>query len=107
MSRGVCLFHDNAVPITRMSPLRMWKNASRIYWTIRRTVRTSLPAISTSFFHIKKHFAGKKFDDEDELQGALMKRFRDQAADFYVSGIYNVDPRSYKHVDIAGDYVEK
>jgi hypothetical protein len=37
-------------PIPRTSQLRFWKNSSRLYWTIRRTVRTSRPAISTCFF---------------------------------------------------------
>jgi len=34
----------------KTSPLRLWKNSSGIYWTIRRTLRTSRPAISTCFF---------------------------------------------------------
>ena len=37
-------------PIPRTSPLRFWKNSRGTYWTIRRTVRTSRPAISTCFF---------------------------------------------------------
>ena len=37
-------------PIPHTSPLRFWKNSSGIYWTIRCTVWTSCPAISTRFF---------------------------------------------------------
>ena len=34
----------------KTSQLRFWKNSSGIYWTIRRTVRTSRPAISACLF---------------------------------------------------------
>ena len=37
-------------PIPCTSTLRFRKNSSGIYWTIRRSVRTSRPAISTCFF---------------------------------------------------------
>jgi hypothetical protein len=36
-----------------------------MYWTIRHMVQTSCPAIYL-FLHLKKHLAGKKFDDEVE-----------------------------------------
>jgi len=35
------------------------------------------------FFHLKKHLAGKKFDDDDEVQ----EEVKGLAADFYDSGI--------------------
>ena len=39
------------------------------------------------FLHLKKYLAGKKFDDDDEVQEEVMTWFREQAADFYDSGI--------------------
>jgi len=39
------------------------------------------------FLHLKKHLAGKKFDDDDEEQEEVMTWFKGQAADFYDSGI--------------------
>jgi len=39
------------------------------------------------FLHLKKHLAGKKFDDDDEVQEEIMTWFKGQAADFYDSGI--------------------
>jgi hypothetical protein len=39
------------------------------------------------FLHLKKHLAGKKFDDDDEVQDEVMTWFKAQAADFYDSGI--------------------
>ena len=41
----------------------------------------------------KKHLAGKKFDDDDEVQEEVMTWFKWQAADFYDSGIQKLVPR--------------
>jgi len=59
------------------------------------------------FLHLKKHVAGKKFDDDDEVQEEVMTWFKVQAADFYDSGIQKLIPRLNKWLDNAGDYVEK
>jgi len=59
------------------------------------------------FRHLKKHLAGKKFDDDDEVQKDVMTWFIGLAADFYDSGIQKLVPRLNKCLDNAGDYVEK
>ena len=59
------------------------------------------------FLHLKKHLAGKKFDDDDELQEEVMTWFKRKAADFYDSGIQKLVPILNKCLDNAGDYVEK
>ena len=59
-----------------------------------------------SFLHLKKHLAGKKSDDNDEVQ-EVMTWFKGLAADFYDSGIQKLVPRLNKCLDNAGDYVEK
>jgi hypothetical protein len=59
------------------------------------------------FLHLKKHLAGKKFDDDDEVQEEVMTWFKEQAADFYDSGIQKLVPRLNRCSDNAGDYVEK
>ena len=51
--------------------------------------------------------AGKKFDDDDEVQEEVMTWFKGLAADFYDSGIQNLVPRLNKCLDNVGDYVEK
>jgi len=38
------------------------------------------------FLHLKKQLAGKKFDDDDEVQEGFMTWFKGQTADFYDSG---------------------
>ena len=48
------------------------------------------------FLHLKKHLAGKKFDDVDEVQEEVMTWFKVQAADFYDSGIQKLVPRLNK-----------
>jgi histone-lysine N-methyltransferase SETMAR len=59
------------------------------------------------FLHLKKHLAGKKFeDDDDEVQEAVMTWFKGKAADFYDSGIQKPVPRLNKYLDNAGEYVE-
>jgi len=59
------------------------------------------------FLYLKKHLAGKKFDDDDKVQGEVMTWFKGQAADFYDSGKQRLVPRLNKRLDNAGDYVEK
>jgi hypothetical protein len=59
------------------------------------------------FLHLKKHLAGQKFDDDDEVQEQVMTLFKLQAADFYDSGIQKLDPRLNKFLENGDDYVEK
>ena len=59
------------------------------------------------FLHLKKHLAGKKFDDDDEVREDVMTWFKGQAADFYYLRIQKLVPRLNKCLDSADDYVEK
>ena len=59
------------------------------------------------FLYLKKHFAGKNFDDDDEVQEEVMTWFKRLMADFYDSGLQKLVPRLNKCLDIVGDYVEK
>ena len=59
------------------------------------------------FLHLKKHLAGKNFEDDDEVQEEVMTRLKVLAADFYDSGIQKLVPRLNKCLDNAGDCVEK
>jgi hypothetical protein len=62
--------------------------------------------ISTCFF-TQGNIGGKKFDDDDEVQEEVMRCFKEQAADFYDSGIQKLVPRPNKCLENSGDYVEK
>jgi len=55
------------------------------------------------FLHLKKHLAGKKSEDDDEVQEEVMTSLKGQAADFYDSGIRKLN----ECLDNAGDCVEK
>jgi hypothetical protein len=57
--------------------------------------------------HLKKHLAGKRFNDNNEVQEEVMTWFKGQVADFYDSGIQKLVPRLNKCLDNDGDYVEK
>ena len=59
------------------------------------------------FLHLKKHLAGKKFDDDDDVQEEVMTWYKWHVADFYDSEIQKLVPRPNKCLDNAGDYVEK
>ena len=69
------------------------------------------PTFALSVFHfflyLKKHLAGKKFDDDDEVQEEVMTWFKVQVADFYDSGVQKLVPRLNKCLDNAGECVEK
>ena len=49
----------------------------------------------------------ENFDDDDEVQEEVMTLFKEQAADFYDSGIQKLVPILNKCLDHAGDCVEK
>jgi hypothetical protein len=59
------------------------------------------------FLYRKKHLAGKKFNDDDEVQEEVMTWFKGQAADFYDSGIQKLVPILNKYLENAGDYFKK
>jgi hypothetical protein len=59
------------------------------------------------FLNLKKHLAGKKLDDDDEVQEEVMTWFKGQAADFCDSEIQKLVPRLNKCLDNAIDCVEK
>jgi len=106
LSRGVCLLHDNAWPHSRHVTALLEK----LKWDISDHPPYGPDlALSDShlFLHLKKHLAGKKFDDDNEGQEEVMTWFKGQAADFHDSGIQKLVSRLNKCLDNAGDYVEK
>jgi hypothetical protein len=59
------------------------------------------------FLCLNKHPAGRKFEDDGEVQDEVMTWFKGQAANFYDSEIQKLVPRLNKCLDSAGDCVEK
>ena len=107
LSRDVCLLHDNTrshcTHVTTALP-------EQFKWDI-----SDLPPYSPDFapndlhlfLHLKKHLAGKKFDDVDKVQGEFMTWFEGQAARLCDSGIQKQVPRLNKYLDNVGDCVEE
>jgi len=106
LSRGVCLLHDSTRPHSAHVTTALLE---KLRWDILDHPPYS-PDLAPSDFHLflylKKHLAGKKFDNDNEMQEEVMTWFKAQAADFYDSGIHQLVPRLKKCLDNAGDYVE-
>jgi len=103
----MCLLHDNAQPHSAHVTTAILE---KFKWDVLDHLPYSLdftPSDFHLFLHLKKHLAGKKFDDNDEVQEGVMTWFKGQAADFNDLGIQKLVPRLYKSLDNAGDYVEK
>ena len=107
LSQGMCLLHDNAQPHSARVTAALLE---KFEWDILDHLPYSpdfTPSNYHLFLHLRKHLAGKKFDNDDEVQEEVMTLFKGQAADFYDSGIEKLVPRLNKCLDNAGDYVEK
>jgi len=102
LSRGVYLLHDNARPHSAHVTTVFLEDFK---WDILDHPPYSpdlVPSDFHLFLHLKKHLAGKKFDDDDEVQ-EVTTWFKEQVADFYDSGIQKLVPRLNKCLDNASD----
>jgi hypothetical protein len=57
--------------------------------------------------HSKKHLAGQKFYEDEEVKNEVTTWLRAQAAELYDIGIQKLVPRLNKCLDKVGDHVEK
>jgi hypothetical protein len=57
--------------------------------------------------HLKKHLAGQKFHEDEEVKSEVTAWLCALAAEFCDIGIQNLVPRLNKCLDKGGDYVEK
>jgi hypothetical protein len=55
--------------------------------------------------HLKKHLAGQKFHEDEEVRNEVTAWLRARAAEFYDIGIQKLVPRLNKCLDKVGDYV--
>ena len=107
LSCSMCLLHDNTRPhsthvTTALLEIFKWDVLDHLPYN---------PELASSnfnlFSHLKKLVAGKKFDNNDEVQEEVMSWFKGQVTDFYDSGTQKLVPRLNKCLDNAGDCVEK
>jgi hypothetical protein len=57
--------------------------------------------------HLKKHLAGEKFHEDEEVKNEVTTWLRAQTTEFCDIGTQNLVPRLNKCSDKGGDYVEK
>ncbi|GFO25342.1 transposase [Plakobranchus ocellatus] len=104
---GVVLQHGNATPYTAKRT-KEW--LERYRWDIIPHLAHS-PDLAPSDFHLfgtlKRHLGGKKFEDEDELNGEVRDWFSTHEAKFFTQGIYSLLRRWQKCITLHRDYIEK
>lgn len=59
------------------------------------------------FPHLKNFLAGKRFDDDDNVEDVVQKWLTSQAAVFYEKGLQKLVPCYDKYPINGGDYVKK
>jgi hypothetical protein len=57
--------------------------------------------------HLKKHLAGQRFQQDEEVKNEVVMWLCTPAAQFYDIGIQKLVPRLNICLDNSGDYVEK
>ena len=107
LSKGVILQHDNATPHTAKFTQDWIK---RFNWETLPHPPHS-PDLAPSDFHLfgplKRHLAGKRFDDDDDLIEEVRSWLSSLDVKFLRDGIYSLLPRWQKCIDRLGDYIEK
>ena len=107
LTSGVLLLHDNARPHTANVTKALLEG---LKWEVLGHPPYS-PDLAPSDFHLflylKRHLAGQHFDDDDEIKNEVEIWFKQQAVDFYDTGIQKLVPRLNKCLDNGGNYVEK
>jgi len=103
----VCLLHENARPHSAHVTIELLEKFKWDLLDHPPYIQDLAPSDLHLFLQLKRHLAGKKLDDDDEVQEEVMTWFKEQAADFYYSGTQKLVPRPNKCLDNAGDYVEK
>ena len=72
LSRGVCLLHDNARPHSTNVTTALLEKFKLDILDHPPYSLDFAPSDFHLFLRLKKHLAGKKFDDDDEVQEDVM-----------------------------------
>ena len=107
LSEGFSLQHDNATPHTA----KMTKEWIQKYgWEVLPHPPHS-PDLAPSDYHLfgplKRHLAGKRFDEDEDLIQEVKTWLQNLDGDFFKRGIYSLMHRWQKCIDLEGDYIEK
>ena len=82
MTRGVCLLHHNARPYSAHVTTELLEKFECDVLDHPPYSTDLAPGDFDSFLHLKKHLAGKKFEDDDEVREIVLTWFKGQAAGF-------------------------
>jgi histone-lysine N-methyltransferase SETMAR len=107
LTRGVTLLHDNARPHTARATQQMLQSFNWEVLDHRAHSPDLAPSDFHLFLHLKKHLAGQKFHEDEEVKNEVTAWLRALAAELYDIGIQNLVPRLNRCLDKGGDYVEK
>jgi hypothetical protein len=103
---SICVLHDNA----RAHTARAMQQLQSFNWEVSDHSAHSpdlVPSDFHLFLHLKKHLAGQKFHEDEEVKNEVTTWLRAQAAEFYDIGIQKLVSTLNKCLDKGGDYVEK
>lgn len=107
VTRGVLLLHDNAPVHKSRIAMAAVRNCGFEELNHPPYSPDLAPSDYYLFRHLKKHLRGRRFADDDELQGAVSQWLEDQSKDFYFSGISSLPTKWGRCVELKGDYIEK
>lgn len=107
LSAGVVLLHDNARPHTANRTQDLitsfgWEQLDHPPYS-----PDLAPSDYHLFLHLKKHLAGQRHSDDDEVKTFVKQWLSNQAASFFDDGIQKLVPRYDKCLNCNGNYVEK
>ncbi|UYV62625.1 hypothetical protein LAZ67_2001351 [Cordylochernes scorpioides] len=107
LTKGVCFHQDNARPHTARQTTALIEEFG---WELVSHPPYS-PDVATSDVHLfpelKKNLGGTQFQDDDELEEAVLGFLRGQAAEFFDCGLHEWVSRMQKCVKRNGEYIEK
>jgi histone-lysine N-methyltransferase SETMAR len=107
LARGELLHHDNARPHTARATQ---ERIQELQWEILEHPAYSpdfAPSDFRFFDPLKKHLAGKRFADDEDVDTDDRKWLRQQSKDFYATGFDVLGKRWNKCIIVGGGYIKR
>lgn len=107
LSRTVRLLHDNT-PVHKVTIAQVAAKDCGFQELPHPPYSSDLaPSDFYLFSKLKKDLRGRKFNNDEELQQAVLEHFADKTSEYFSKGIEMLISRCTKCVEIQGDYIEK
>ncbi|GFX17676.1 mariner Mos1 transposase [Trichonephila clavipes] len=106
LSKGVLLFHDNAMPHTSRA---IRKLSESFDWEVSDHAPYSAAISATNFYLFRnlKHSLGKRFSDNEKVKAAVNSWLSNREADLFKESFQNLVLRYDKCIYKLSNYVEK